>query len=146
MIHGWRRSAIGATVTLMLTSRRDNSNFSVYPPTTSTFAMTELAFAKKRKHHENEQTDGGSSHKKARKDKKQNKKREKGRAMEGNANSAFRVVSASVVLSIPPVFAMEPMKGVNELLDSLVMRCVESSVKISSSYLVETSASDTYPH
>ncbi len=36
--------------------------------------------------------------------------------------SDFRVVNASLVLSVPPVFAANPRAGVQEMLDSMVMR------------------------
>ena len=44
----------------------------------------------------------------------------KGRATDG----AFRVVRASLTVSVPPVFAMNLRGGVEELLDSMLMRCV----------------------
>ncbi len=40
------------------------------------------------------------------------------------AKSEFRVVNASLVLSVPPVFAANPLVGVQEMLDSMIMRCV----------------------
>lgn len=45
------------------------------------------------------------------------------RKMEDDA-SAFVVVSASTRLSIPPVFASKPLAGVEEMLDSMVMKYV----------------------
>ena len=36
--------------------------------------------------------------------------------------SDFCVVNASLVLSVPPVFAANPRAGVQEMLDSMVMR------------------------
>ncbi|KAG8956348.1 hypothetical protein FRC04_004429 [Tulasnella sp. 424] len=47
------------------------------------------------------------------------------RKMEDDA-SAFVVVSASTRLSIPPVFATQPLAGVEEMLDSMVMKHVPS--------------------
>lgn len=40
-----------------------------------------------------------------------------------DTKSEFRVVNASLVLSVPPVFAANPLVGVQEMLDSMVMRC-----------------------
>jgi hypothetical protein len=40
-----------------------------------------------------------------------------------DTNSEFCVVNASLVLSVPPVFAANPLVGVQEMLDSMVMRC-----------------------
>jgi len=37
-------------------------------------------------------------------------------------DSDFRVVNASLVLSVPPVFAANPRAGVQEMLDSMVMK------------------------
>lgn len=36
----------------------------------------------------------------------------------------FEVVNASLVVAIPPIFARDPRAGVEEMLDSMVMRCV----------------------
>ncbi|KAG8910138.1 hypothetical protein FRC01_006526, partial [Tulasnella sp. 417] len=47
------------------------------------------------------------------------------RKMEDGA-SAFSVVSASIRLSIPPVFAAKPLSGVEEMLDSMVMKHIPS--------------------
>jgi hypothetical protein len=41
-----------------------------------------------------------------------------------NSAREFRVVNASFVVSIAPVFAKDPLAGVAELLDSMVMRFV----------------------
>jgi hypothetical protein len=38
------------------------------------------------------------------------------------ANTEFHVVKASLVISIPPIFASNPRAGVEEMLDSMVMR------------------------
>src|SRR5882672_6768169 len=40
-----------------------------------------------------------------------------------DARSEFRIVNASFVISVPPVFAVNPHLGVQEMLDSMVMRC-----------------------
>jgi DNA-directed RNA polymerase I subunit RPA43 len=37
-------------------------------------------------------------------------------------DTEFHVVKASLVLSIPPIFAGNPRAGVEEMLDSMVMR------------------------
>lgn len=55
------------------------------------------------------------------KDKKQ-KKNDKGKTRDSDGQ--FRVVRASMVVSIPPVFASDPRAGVEEMLDSMVMRYV----------------------
>ena len=44
--------------------------------------------------------------------------------------SEFRIVNASLVLSVPPVFAANPLAGVQEMLDSMVMRCAFFSFQI----------------
>jgi DNA-directed RNA polymerase I subunit RPA43 len=40
-----------------------------------------------------------------------------------DVKSEFCVVNASLVLSVPPVFAANPLVGIQEMLDSMVMRC-----------------------
>ncbi|TDL26089.1 hypothetical protein BD410DRAFT_716867 [Rickenella mellea] len=85
--------------------------------------------AKKRKHLD----DSGDALKRVKKDKegkpekkdktKKKDKKGKGRAEE-SANGEFQLVTASVSVSIPPIFAGNPMAGVEEMLDSLVMRYV----------------------
>ena len=44
----------------------------------------------------------------------------KGRA----TDDAFRVVRASLSVSVPPYFATDLRGGVEEMLDSMLMRCV----------------------
>lgn len=39
-------------------------------------------------------------------------------------DSEFRVVKSSLVLSVPPVFAANPRAGVEEMLDSMIMRYI----------------------
>lgn len=51
------------------------------------------------------------------------KLKEKEKAKEESAKE-FMVVSASLVVSIPPVFASNPRAGVEEMLDSMVMRYI----------------------
>ncbi|KAK0212929.1 hypothetical protein DFS33DRAFT_1464601 [Desarmillaria ectypa] len=59
--------------------------------------------------------------KKAKRDNDHSKKKDKkGKGRE----SDFHVVQASLVLSIPPKFADNPKSGVNEMLDSMVMRYI----------------------
>ncbi len=50
-------------------------------------------------------------------------KKGKGRA----TDAAFRVVRASLAVSVPPVFASDLRGGVEEMLDSMLMRYVPSS-------------------
>lgn len=50
------------------------------------------------------------------------KNRDKGKGKE----TAFQVVQSSLVLSISPVFASNPRAGVEEMLDSMIMRSVQS--------------------
>lgn len=57
--------------------------------------------------------------KKSRKEEKSSKDK-KGKAR----NTEFHVVKASLVLSIPPIFASNTRTGVEEMLDSMVMRSV----------------------
>jgi DNA-directed RNA polymerase I subunit RPA43 len=38
------------------------------------------------------------------------------------SDGEFQVVKASLVLSVPPIFAANPRAGVEELLDSMIMR------------------------
>ena len=75
---------------------------------------------KKRKHEEISESPSASAHKKAKKDKRDKKSKEKRRKADGE----FQLVSASLVVSIPPRFSLDPLSGVKEMLDSLVMKCV----------------------
>ncbi|KAJ7188353.1 hypothetical protein C8R46DRAFT_1054528 [Mycena filopes] len=45
----------------------------------------------------------------------------KGKARETDAEAQFRTVQASLVVSVPPMFASNPHAGVQEMLDSMVM-------------------------
>ena len=85
---------------------------SVLPPKMS---LTQSSPAKKRKH-EDAGEKGTPSHKKPKKEGKKHKG--KGSKSDGQ----FQVVNASIVLSIPPKFASDPLAGALEMLDSLVMR------------------------
>lgn len=81
-------------------------------------------------------SDTDHASKKARKEAKKDRKekKSKARAKHGTkaddddhsslSESEFRSVKASVQLTIPPVFASKPHEGAQELLDSMVMRCV----------------------
>ena len=51
------------------------------------------------------------------------KKKVKGKSRE--AEGEFTTVNATLPVSIAPVFASNPRMGVEELLDSMVMRCVK---------------------
>lgn len=76
--------------------------------------------SKKRKH--GDANESKSSRKKSKTD--ITKSKQKGK----EEDNQFRVVEASIVLSIPPRFAGEPMDGANEMLDSLLMRYCRSLV------------------
>lgn len=80
-------------------------------------------------------SDADHAAKKARKEAKKDKKEKKNKSKSkhksktdvdllSSAESEFRSVKASVQLTIPPVFASKPHEGANELLDSMIMRCV----------------------
>jgi len=45
------------------------------------------------------------------------------RARKEKANDEFRSVKASIVLAVPPVFANRLHSGVEEMLDTMIMRC-----------------------
>ncbi|KAL5485320.1 hypothetical protein ACEPAI_7962 [Sanghuangporus weigelae] len=74
---------------------------------------------KKRKHAEIAESASVSLHKEAKKVRKEKKSKGKRKA-----DGGFQVVSASVVVSIPPRFSLDPLSGVYEMLDSLVMKYV----------------------
>ncbi|KAK0461354.1 uncharacterized protein EV420DRAFT_1669455 [Desarmillaria tabescens] len=61
--------------------------------------------------------------KKAKRDNDHSKNKTKDKKGKGR-ESDFHVVQASLVLSIPPKFADNPKSGVNEMLDSMVMRYI----------------------
>lgn len=87
--------------------------------------------AKKRKHSTAEiGQEAEPSTKRVKKDKsKKDKKgkKDKGKARAVDDGSEFRVMQASMVVSIPPVFANNLQAGVEDMLDSLLMRCVAFS-------------------
>ena len=83
----------------------------------------------------NDSTDVDHASKKARKEGKKEKKTKKDKSKSksqlqtndvasSSSESEFRSVKASVQLTIPPVFATKPREGAQEMLDSMVMRCV----------------------
>jgi DNA-directed RNA polymerase I subunit RPA43 len=47
-------------------------------------------------------------------------------AKKPKVSSEFELVQASLTLSIPPIFAADPLAGVHEMLDSMVMRSITS--------------------
>lgn len=80
---------------------------------------------KKRKTHDDAgQASGSSSSKKSKRDKKDTtqKRDKKGKSRASETEGEFRVIKTSLMVSIPPIFANNPMAGVEEMLDSLVMR------------------------
>ncbi|KAJ6499382.1 hypothetical protein C8R45DRAFT_982243 [Mycena sanguinolenta] len=52
------------------------------------------------------------------------KTKDKGKARESNAEAEFQTVTASLVVSVPPIFASNPYAGVQEMLDSMIMRYI----------------------
>ena len=50
------------------------------------------------------------------------KTKDKGKARESDAEAEFQTVTASLVVSVPPIFASNPHAGVQEMLDSMIMR------------------------
>lgn len=61
-------------------------------------------------------------HDKSKVKKKEKQKDDKGKSKASGGGSEFRLVNASLVVSIPPVFAGNPRAGVEEMLDSMIMR------------------------
>jgi len=41
-----------------------------------------------------------------------------------DSEGEFHVVKASIRLSVPPIFANNPRAGIEEMLDSMIMRCI----------------------
>ncbi|KAJ7287617.1 hypothetical protein C8J57DRAFT_1284429 [Mycena rebaudengoi] len=62
--------------------------------------------------------------KKAKTEEAKTKSKDKGKARETDAEAEFQVIHASLVVSIPPIFANSPHAGVQEMLDSMVMRYI----------------------
>jgi DNA-directed RNA polymerase I subunit RPA43 len=86
-------------------------------------SMSQLTetLTKKRKHLSLEPSASPSKKSKHAKNKAK-KKDGKGKSKASGGGSEFRLVNASLVVSIPPVFANNPRAGVEEMLDSMVMR------------------------
>lgn len=63
--------------------------------------------------------------KKAKTEEAKTKSKDKGKARETDAEAEFQVIHASLVVSIPPIFANSHHAGVQEMLDSMVMRFVQ---------------------
>ncbi|KAH7888852.1 hypothetical protein F5I97DRAFT_1935292 [Phlebopus sp. FC_14] len=75
----------------------------------------------------------GHKPKKGKRDKTQNQyiveantSKSKGKSRASDSPSEFHVIGASIVLSVPPVFANDLRAGVEEMLDSMVMRYIPS--------------------
>ncbi|KZT66361.1 hypothetical protein DAEQUDRAFT_730335 [Daedalea quercina L-15889] len=78
--------------------------------------------AKKRKHAAADMgQEAEPSTKRHKKEKDKSKKKDKGK---GRVTEEFRVILASMFVSIPPVFANNLRQGVEEMLDSLLMRYI----------------------
>jgi hypothetical protein len=89
-------------------------------PTLLTMSQLMGTLTKKRKHRMTT-NDAEKPTKRFKKDKK--KKQDKGKARETTDDgSEFKVIKGSLVVSIPPIFASSPRTGVEEMLDSMVMR------------------------
>ncbi|KAJ7497214.1 hypothetical protein FB451DRAFT_1210500 [Mycena latifolia] len=52
------------------------------------------------------------------------KSKGKGKARETDAEAEFQVIQSSLVVSVPPMFASSPNTGVQEMLDSMIMRYI----------------------
>lgn len=103
--------------------------------------MTSVPQHKKRKHHPTENFNANIKKKKEKRHKETAKSttpppedallsqkhkpkspKDKGKSRASDHPSEFRVINASIVLSVPPVFASDLRAGVEEMLDSMVMR------------------------
>lgn len=88
--------------------------------------------AQKRKHTMAETApDAEPSTKRAKKDgkvkKDKTRKEQKGKGLgKAGETGEFRVAQASLAVSVPPMFANNLREGVEEMLDSMLMRCVTS--------------------
>lgn len=78
---------------------------------------------KKRKQPDNVESIGGEYSKRPRSDqgRPKEKKSKKGKS-KASPEGEFKLVKASIAVSIPPLFSNDAMRGVLEMLDSLVMR------------------------
>lgn len=96
--------------------------------------ITNSQIVKKRKHTTSAAPEAAeTSTKKSKKDKDahppaKHKKPKLGRVDKGKSRATvddeFRVIRASLSVSVPPVFATNLRAGVEEMLDSMLMRCV----------------------
>jgi DNA-directed RNA polymerase I subunit RPA43 len=84
--------------------------------------MSQLTGTLTKKRKLNAKNDAERVTKKSRKDSKTKKKDQD--KLETSAEGEFKVVNGSLIVSIPPIFANSPRTGVEEMLDSMVMRCV----------------------
>jgi hypothetical protein len=64
-----------------------------------------------------------------RKKKKEKLKQDTGKPRTKPSTSEFRVTKATITLSIPPVFASHLRAGAEEMLDSMIMRCDDTSLR-----------------
>ncbi|KAG1790534.1 uncharacterized protein HD556DRAFT_1390902 [Suillus plorans] len=76
---------------------------------------------KKRKHRASD-----ADHDAPRKKKKEKLKQDTGKLPTEPSTSEFRVTKATITLSVPPVFASNLRTGVEEMLDSMIMRYIPS--------------------
>ena len=56
------------------------------------------------------------------------------KARKEKPNDEFRSVKASIVLAVPPVFANRLRSGVEEMLDTMIMRCTAVSFSLLSPF------------
>lgn len=84
-------------------------------------SQTEL-LTKRRKLAEQPELSKKQKKDKKEKDKAEGKKKDKGKSKAHERE--FKLINASLVVSIAPVFAGNPRAGVEEMLDSMIMRCV----------------------
>lgn len=57
-----------------------------------------------------------------------NRKKHKRSKHSDDSHSEFKIVTVSMCVTIPPMFCQAPRKGVEEMLDSMVMRLVYFSL------------------
>lgn len=116
--------------------------------------------SKKRKNRMLDAEDGGSASDKKKKSRKHARADEvtdfdpkgKGKARaavqeyseEEEEASEFVVVTASVRLSVPPIFSTNPRAGVEEMLDSMIMKCVVFS-RFPNVLTCDSSSQGTFP-
>ncbi len=67
------------------------------------------------------------------------------RARKEKENNEFCSVKASIVLAVPPVFANRLRYGVEEMLDTMIMRCAYTHSPCSTQFLSSLSRVDTSP-